>query len=29
LMLILFPTHIGCSGNWAGAIMFLGLLFLI
>lgn len=29
LMLILFPTHIGGSGNWAGAIMFLGLLFLI
>ena len=29
LMLILFPTRIGGSGNWAGAIMFIGLLFLI
>ena len=29
LMLILFPTHIGGSGNWAGAVMFIGLLFLI
>ena len=29
LMLFLFPTRIGGSGNWAGAIMFLGLLFLI
>lgn len=29
LMLLLFPTRIGGSGNWAGAIMFLGLLFLI
>jgi len=29
LMLILFPTRIGGSGNWAGAIMFISLLFLI
>ena len=29
LMIILMPTRIGGSGNWAGAIMFLGLLFLI
>ena len=29
LMMILFPTRIGGSGNWAGAFMFLGLLFLI
>ena len=29
LMLLLFPTRIGGSGNWAGAIMFIGLLFLI
>ena len=29
LMLVLFPTRIGGSGNWAGAIMFIGLVFLI
>jgi len=29
LMLLFFPMRIGGSGNWAGAIMFLGLLFLI
>ncbi len=29
LMLILFPTRVGGSGNWAGAIMFISLLFLI
>ena len=29
LMLLLFPTRVGGSGNWAGAIMFIGLLFLI
>ena len=29
LMLILFPTRIAGSGNWAGAVMFIGLLFLI
>ena len=26
---VLFPFHIGGAGNWAGVIMFLGLLFLI
>ena len=26
---VLFPLHIGGAGNWAGAAMFLGLLFLI
>ncbi len=26
---VLFPTRVGGAGNWAGAIMFLGLLFLI
>ena len=26
---VLFPLRIGGAGNWAGAIMFLGLLFLI
>ena len=29
LMLVLMPTRTGGSGNWAGAIMFLGLFFLI
>ena len=29
LMLALTPLRIGGSGNWAGAIMFLGLLFLL
>lgn len=29
LMLILFPARIGGSGNWAGAIMFIALLFLL
>ena len=29
LMLVLPPTRIGGGGNWAGAIMFLGLLFLV
>ena len=29
LMLVLTPLRIGGSGNWAGAIMFLGLLFLL
>lgn len=29
LMLVLTPTRIGGGGNWAGAIMFLGLLFLV
>ncbi len=29
MMLVLFPTRIGGAGNWAGAIMFIGLLFLI
>jgi len=28
LMLALMPTRVGGSGNWAGAVMFLGLLFL-
>ena len=28
LMLVLMPTRVGGSGNWAGAIMFLGLLLL-
>ena len=28
LMLVLIPTRIGGSGNWAGAIMFLGLVLL-
>ena len=28
LMLVLMPTRIGGSGNWAGAIMFLGILLL-
>lgn len=28
LMLVLMPTRVGGSGNWAGAIMFLGLVFL-
>lgn len=28
LMLVLMPTRIGGSGNWAGAIMFLGMLIL-
>ena len=28
LMLVLTPTRIGGSGNWAGALMFLGLLIL-
>lgn len=26
---VLFPLRIGGAGNWAGAMMFLGLLFLI
>ena len=26
---VLFPLRIGGAGNWAGAVMFLGLLFLI
>ena len=29
LMLALFPLRVGGAGNWAGAIMFLGLLFLM
>ena len=29
LMLALMPTRVGGSGNWAGAIMFLGLMFLL
>ena len=29
LMLVLMPTRAGGSGNWAGAIMFLGLIFLV
>ena len=29
LMLVLTPLRIGGAGNWAGAIMFLGLLFLL
>lgn len=29
LMFVLMPSRIGGSGNWAGAIMFLGLLFLV
>ena len=29
LMLVLMPTRVGGSGNWAGAVMFLGLLLLI
>ncbi len=29
LMLVLMPKRIGGSGNWAGAIMFLGLMFLL
>ncbi len=29
LMLVLMPTRVGGSGNWAGAIMFLGLIFLL
>ncbi len=29
LMILLFPTRIGGSGNWAGALMFICLLFLI
>lgn len=29
LMLLLFLTRVGGSGNWAGAIMFISLLFLI
>ncbi len=29
IMLVLFPTRIGGAGNWAGAIMFISLLFLI
>ena len=29
IMLALFPTRIGGAGNWAGAIMFISLLFLI
>ncbi len=29
IMLVLFPTRIGGAGNWAGAMMFIGLLFLI
>ena len=28
LMLVLMPTRIGGSGNWAGTIMFLGLMLL-
>jgi len=28
LMLALMPTRVGGSGNWAGVVMFLGLLFL-
>ena len=28
LMILLFPTRIGGSGNWAGTIMFIGLLLL-
>ena len=26
---VLFPLRIGGAGNWAGAVMFLGLIFLI
>ncbi len=29
LMLVLTPLRVGGSGNWAGALMFLGLLFLL
>ena len=29
LMLVLFPTRLGGAGNWAGAVMFLGLFFLV
>ncbi len=29
LMLALFPLRVGGAGNWAGAIMFLGLFFLV
>lgn len=29
LMLVLMPTRVGGSGNWAGAIMFIGLLVLL
>ena len=29
LMLVLMPTRVGGSGNWAGAIMFLGFMFLL
>ncbi len=29
LMLVLFPLRIGGAGNWAGAIMFVGLFFLV
>ena len=29
LMMALTPLRVGGSGNWAGAIMFLGLLFLL
>ena len=29
LMLALTPTRVGGAGNWAGALMFLGLLFLL
>ena len=29
LMLALLPLRIGGAGNWAGAIMFLGLFFLL
>jgi len=29
LMLVWMPTRVGGSGNWAGAIMFLGLMFLL
>ena len=29
LMLALLPLRVGGSGNWAGAIMFLGLFFLL
>jgi hypothetical protein len=29
LMLVLMPTRVGGSGNWAGAVMFLGLMFLL
>ena len=29
LMLALLPTRVGDSGNWAGAVMFIGLSFLL